>query len=155
MPFIRNIVSLGEAVREGHTDSLKAVTWIFSCMKKKDSGQNKQKTKQEKNAPFDLLLPSALSSHRVIVAFCWTRKWQLFKSHFYRSEKRKKKLPSFSSPLFFSYLVIVELWSQESCSLPAAMMGIPSRGQVKEEWKADHWVYLQRRNFLKNTLCFS
>lgn len=118
MPFIRNIVSLGEAVREGHTDSLKAVTWIFSCMKKKDSGQNKQKTKQEKNAPFDLLLPSALSSHRVIVAFCWTRKWQLFKSHFYRSEKRKKNYPLFLLP---SFSLTLSLWNSGLRSLAASL----------------------------------
>ena len=117
---------------------------FFLALKKRIHSKNKKKSKQGKKViPLTFYFPSALSSQKVIINFCWTRKWSSLRAIFI-DPKREKKL---SSPKFFSFLITAELWPQESGSLPAAMMGILSRGQVQEEWKSDHWVHLQRRKF--------
>lgn len=156
MPFIRNIVSSGEAVRQGHADRWKAVTWIFSCIKKKRiHSKNKKKSKQgKKTLPLTFYFPSVLSSHKVIINFCWTRKWSSLRAIFINPKREKKMylpflLPSFS--LFLSLLNYglrslagsLQLWWESSVRVKSRKNESLTTGSIyKEKSFKKHTVFL-------------
>lgn len=114
--FYSNSLSSGEVVREGPGDRLKTVIWIFSWVKKNILGKNRKNNKQAKNTPCDLYFLSALSSHRVINFFFFfffflDKKMPAFRAIFIDLKMDIFFLPSFPSPNFFFFLILLELWS--------------------------------------------
>lgn len=90
-------------------------------------------------------LPSALSSHSIIIAFLLDKKMPALKSHFYRFERRKRNALFFFSQGFLSPSPFKNYGLRTISQPPCRYDGILDSEKSTEEWKADHWVHLQRR----------
>lgn len=134
---------LREVVREALAHRSKTVTGIFSYRKSILGAKTKRKTSKKCSLwPFVSLCWLLTQGNH---CFWLDKKMPTLKIRFYRFEKKKNVIVfSFSQGFFFfppahSWPVVLGQFHGP----PAGPVWIPDK--VAEEWKADHWVHLQRR----------